>query len=269
MFNLLIFTDLNDTLLNANYDFSAAGEALALLKERGIPLIITTSKTRGQVEIYRKALEIKFPMIVENGGAAHFPVGSFDTGKLPKGCIFTGGEAVWEWGRSVQFILPNLLLAARVVGAEVETVWDMTSERIAEITGMPAEEAEACKERRYCVYFLVHHRKDELFEELRKRGYQPTYGSYFYHLGWGSKGVAVKKLAELYRSACGGEWKTAALGDNANDISMLQAVDYPMLVERPGGGYAEGVEVKRLQKLAGVGPAGWNEGVKRLMADGG
>jgi|GEM_PF-1354864 len=266
MDKLIIFTDLNDTLLDAKYDFSAAGEALAMLQERGIPLIITTSKTRRQAEIYHRALEINYPLIVENGGAAHFPPGSFETGKLPKGCIFEGNEAVWELGRSVQFILPVLLIAARNTGAEVETVWDMSSERIAEITGMPLEEAEACKDRRYCVYFIIHRGKDELFEELRKRGYNPTHGSYFYHLGFGTKGEAVKKLAELYRNVYGGEWKTAAFGDNANDVSMLQAVDYPHLVERPGGGYADGVETEGLIRLPGVGPIGWNEGAKKLVA---
>jgi len=265
MQSLLIFTDLNDTLLDAKYDFSAAGEALAVIRRQGIPLIITTSKTRWQAEIYRRALGLNYPLIVENGGAIHFPPGSFEADELPKECVFDSGEWEWELGRGVQEILPDLLLAARTAGAEIETIWEMTEERISEYTGMSRAEAEACQERRYCVYFLIHRGKEELLKQLRQHDYQPAKGSYFYHLSDRSKGEAVKRLTELYKVRHGASLKTVAIGDNENDLSMLKAVDIPCLVEQPGGGYNALVEIEGMRLLPGVGPKGWNEGVKELL----
>ena len=80
---LIIYTDLNDTLLDTRhgYNFKAAEEALEKVREREIPLIICTSKSRAQTEIYRQALDINFPLIVENGSAIFFPHDSFPTGR--------------------------------------------------------------------------------------------------------------------------------------------------------------------------------------------
>jgi mannosyl-3-phosphoglycerate phosphatase len=56
-FHLLIFTDLDGTLLEqATYSFEAALPALQALRERNIPLIICTSKTRAEIEWFRSKL---------------------------------------------------------------------------------------------------------------------------------------------------------------------------------------------------------------------
>ena len=92
-------------------------------------------------------------------------------------------------------------------------------------------------------------------------------GGRFYHLvGCTDKGKACRLLIELYRQ----EWgpvATAGIGDSLNDLPMLAIVDRPFLVERPEGGYAEGVALKSLVRLPGVGPTGWNEGVNRLLRE--
>jgi len=46
---------------------------------------------------------------------------------------------------------------------------------------------------------------------------------------------------------------------------MLNESVYPFLVEKPGGGYTEGIEMDGLRKMQGVGPAGWNRGVLELL----
>jgi len=263
---LLIFTDLNDTLLDQNYDFKPAERALALIREYQIPLILCTSKTRGQTEIYRRRLNIREPLIVENGGAIHFPPGSFPIGRLPAGSLYENGEYILELSGSAESLLPSLLEAAKIVGTEVETIFDMPVERIMGITGMSSEESELARERSYTIYFLCPWKRDELFAELRRRGLKPTWGSYFCHLGaTNSKGQSAHKLTALYRELGFFDLITAGFGDNMNDLPLLQMVNMPFLVERPGGGYAEGVEVDDLKKLEGIGPAGWNRGVIDLI----
>ena len=257
---------MNDTLLDRNYDFSAADEALDIIREKQIPLIITTSKTRAQVEIYRARLNLDHPIIVENGSAVYFPKGSFPRGRLPAGCLAEGGEFIFPLAGTVDVILPDLRSAAGKVGAEIELITEMPVDKIHELTGMPIEECRLAKNRKYIMYFLCHSRREELTNELRSRNLKITWGSYFMHLGdTGSKGMAVHKLTALYRGLGHYSVITAGFGDNMNDKSMLENVTIPCLVERPGGGYAEGLDIEGLEKLKGVGPVGWNSGIIDLV----
>ena len=70
----IIFTDLDGTLLDREtYSFEPAQPALHLIKQKGIPLVLSTSKTRAEIELYRKRLENDHPFICENGGAVFIP----------------------------------------------------------------------------------------------------------------------------------------------------------------------------------------------------
>ncbi|HLF86164.1 MAG TPA: HAD hydrolase family protein, partial [Nitrospiria bacterium] len=73
-------TDLDGTLLHPKtYSFDAARPALTLIKERRIPLILCSSKTRGEIELYRKWLGNQHPFISENGGGIFIPRGYFES----------------------------------------------------------------------------------------------------------------------------------------------------------------------------------------------
>jgi len=67
----LIFSDLDGTLLDEDtYSFQEATEAIEFLKEKEIPLILCSSKTRFEMELYREKMDIMtYPFIPENGGA--------------------------------------------------------------------------------------------------------------------------------------------------------------------------------------------------------
>jgi len=79
MKKIIIFTDLDGTLLdNSSYSFEAALPALQLIKEKNIPLIICSSKTRKEIEHYRKKLYNLHPFISENGGGIFIPKGYFN-----------------------------------------------------------------------------------------------------------------------------------------------------------------------------------------------
>lgn len=264
--DLLIYTDLNDTLLDRNYSFSAAEEALDRIRESGIPLIICTSKTRAQTEIYRERLGINYPLIVENGGAVHFPPGSFPADKLPEEWLEESGEHVWRLSKRLDEVLPKLISAADKTGARIRTIFDLEIREIMEITGMSAEESEFAKQREHTVYFLCENNREKLFAELRKRGLSATWGSYFNHAGSdNSKGMALSRLTAFYFSVFDEVYIAASFGDNMNDVSMLNHAHYPFLVEKPGGGYTEGIEMEGLRKMLGIGPVGWNRGVLELL----
>jgi HAD superfamily hydrolase (TIGR01484 family) len=78
MKKLIIFTDLDGTLLDySTYSFEPALPALQLLKERDIPFIICSSKTKKEIEYYRKKIGNNHPFISENGGGIFIPKGYF------------------------------------------------------------------------------------------------------------------------------------------------------------------------------------------------
>ena len=68
MSGAVIYTDLDGTLLDHHtYAFDEALETIKALKDRGIPIIPCTSKTRAETLSLMQAMDIDGPIIVENG----------------------------------------------------------------------------------------------------------------------------------------------------------------------------------------------------------
>ena len=71
---IIIFTDLDGTLLDhQTYSYGEAEDALKVVREKRVPLILCSSKTRDEIEVYRKKLSNNEPFISENGGAIFIP----------------------------------------------------------------------------------------------------------------------------------------------------------------------------------------------------
>jgi len=66
----VIFSDLDGSFLNYDdYSSEEAKPALEKIRRREIPLILTTSKTRTEVEFILGEMGLEEPFIIENGGA--------------------------------------------------------------------------------------------------------------------------------------------------------------------------------------------------------
>ena len=73
MRNYIIFSDLDGTLLDhKTYTFEPASEALSVLKSRKIPLILSSSKTKAEIERIQSKLALKDPFIFENGSGVFY-----------------------------------------------------------------------------------------------------------------------------------------------------------------------------------------------------
>ena len=75
---IIIFTDLDGTLLDDKYSYKKSKNILNLIREKRIPLIFCTSKTKAEVDYYRKKLNNKDPFISENGSAIFIPKDYFN-----------------------------------------------------------------------------------------------------------------------------------------------------------------------------------------------
>jgi mannosyl-3-phosphoglycerate phosphatase len=263
----VVFTDLDGTLLDADtYRYDAARLALDQLRVQAIPLIICTSKTRAEVEPLRKKLKNNDPFIIENGGALYIPEGYFKV--LLPGSSSRDGYRVIEMGVPYRRLRHALRRIEEQAGVSLVGFADMRVEDIAKVTGLAHRDAERARQREYDEPFLIKSHPMALQavrEAAQCLGLTVISNGRFFHLVGGTdKGRACRVLIDCYRKERG-EVSTAGIGDSPSDIPMLKVVDWPFLVERPGGGHAESFEVEGLTRVQGIGPAGWAEAVKKLL----
>jgi len=271
MKRLIIFTDLDGTLLDySNYSFEKALPALEILRQKNIPLILCSSKTKKEIEYYRKKLDNNYPFISENGGGIFIPKGYF--GFTVHGSRFTVIDEddyhVIRLGASY----PDLRKAIeelRDEGINIRGFGDMTVHELSEIAHMTIEEAEMAKERYFDEPFIFSgppYKLPQLLKSINKKGFKFTQGRFYHLLGSSNKGIAVSILIDLYKKKYK-QISTIAIGDSPNDIPMLERADYPIIVQKHDGSYDSKIKIPRIIKANGIGPEGWNAAVLRLIAN--
>ena len=247
--NTLIFTDLDGTLLDHDtYSCDAALPMLSYLKTYDIPLVIVTSKTATEVRAIQKKLNLYTPAIVENGA------GIID------------GETLEPLGKEYAVIreaFKRYALEFDIIGFD-----DMSFEEVAHYTALPIERARGAKVRDFCEPFIMHdaHRIDALKAKADADGLEIVQGGRFYHLitKGQDKASAIKMLWHRYEESAACNYTTLALGDGANDITMLQSVNVPFLIPKKDGSYLD-CDISGLIKAPYPGPQGWNSVLKEYF----
>jgi len=264
--SLLVFTDLDGTLLDHHtYSFEPALPALNALKEKNIPLIICTSKTKAEIEKWRLELRTDHPFISENGSAIFIPKGYFSH----KFCFERekNDYLVVELGTPYAQLRETLNQIRRSLVIKIKGFGDMSPEEVADLCGFSPQEAELAKKREYDEPFLLDKESalKKILETTSYSNLQVTRGGRFFHLmGENDKGKAFKLLTDIYRENTE-HIETIALGDSLNDLPMLRAADHPVLVQRPDGSYDPDVKLPHLNLAPGIGPTGWCEAVFELL----
>jgi mannosyl-3-phosphoglycerate phosphatase len=268
----LIFTDLDGTLLDYHtYSYGKALPALRYIRKKKIPLIICTSKTRAEIEVYQKKLKNRHPFIAENGGAIFIPQHYFK--KMPASLRKRNGYFIKELGTPYRILREKLTEIAGRFNQGIKGFGDMSAYELHTGYGLPLREARLSKQREYDEPFNFVTLPDEkivrgMEKEFAKAGLQVVKGGRFFHLmGENDKGKTARWLKKMYEK----EWKTKTIsigiGDSLNDLPLLLEVDLPAVVKLPTGRYEEGV-VKQLKNpflTKGSGPDGWNEAVLQIL----
>jgi len=252
----VVFTDLDGTLLNhASYAWEPARPALERLRERGIPWVFVTSKTRAETEHWRRLLGNEHPYVVENGAAAYWPPGYFPQ----------EARSALIWGLPYAEVVTGLAAAVREVGCRIRAFHQMSVEEVAAACGLPAELAALAKQREFDEPFELLDRaaEGELAAALARRRLRLSRGGRFYHAsGRADKAGAVLALKRLYERL--GEAVTAiGLGDAWNDLEMLRVVDRPVII-RSAQSAQLAAELPNAQLSVEAGPAGWNAAILAL-----
>ncbi len=268
--HLIIFTDLDGTLLDFGYSYEKAMPALRLIREMNIPLVLCSSKTKTEIEYCRNELDNEHPFISENGGGIFVPK------KNNKLRIMNYELRMKDDEHFSQIILGadysdlrNAIDRLRSEGFDVKGFGDMSAREVAELTGLEMPDAERAKERDFDEPFIFNGDEEtegRLKGRIKAMGFNFTQGEFFHIMGNSDKGRAVEILKQLYTEKYT-EISTVALGDSPNDIEMLQKVDYPVVVQKRDGSYNSQIisEVKGCVKADGIGPEGWNKAVMKII----
>lgn len=280
MKKIIIFTDLDGTLLDAyTYAFDPAVPSLNLLKEHNIPLIICSSKTRKEIEHYRKKLGNHHPFISENGGGIYIPKNYFPT-DLYKALtpLLTKGVSSDFLKNSDYYVVKlgakyseirKVIKDLQKNGFLIRGFGDMKIEELANLANMRIEEAKMAKKRDFDEPFIFdgeENEKQKLFESIKSKGFNFTVGRFYHIMGNSDKGKAVSFLINLYKKYYD-EIITIAIGDNTNDKPMFEKVDYPVLVKKPDGSYDSNIDIPGIIKADRIGPEGWNKAVSELLKE--
>ncbi|AFZ35033.1 mannosyl-3-phosphoglycerate phosphatase family [Stanieria cyanosphaera PCC 7437] len=267
MVRLIIFTDLDGTLLNQeDYDYQPAIAILNQLKKQQIPVIPVTSKTRSEVEGLRQEIDLSDPFIVENGSGIFIPQSSNNWWKVAQadqinqyhlhslGCSYTKArEGLKKISADLEYNLQGF--------------GDLSEQTIQSLTGLPPEEAKLAKQREFTEPFISPKQIDAKIVEdtAAKYGFRVLLGDRFSHLidAQAGKGKAVRWLMSNHQLLAEEEVITVGLGNSPNDLEMLEAVDIPIVIASVQGVHP-GLVSKGWQVAPAPGSQGWAEAVAAI-----
>jgi mannosyl-3-phosphoglycerate phosphatase len=258
---LIIFTDLDGTLLNQeDYDYKPALPMLEQLKQKGIPVIPVTSKTRAEVEGLRQEIGLTDPFIVENGSAVFIPKDE---------CRFVVSEAnpkgnydLKLFGCTYAEAREGLKAVAGKIGESLRGFGDLSEAEIQSLTGLPLEEVKLAKTREFTEPFVTprHLPMEKIEQAAANYDFRVLVGDRFSHLIGknAGKGRAVKWLMETYQAITTEKVVTVGLGNSPNDLEMLETVDIPIVIASRQGVHP-GLANKNWQIAPSPGSQGWAE----------
>ncbi len=264
----LIFTDLDGTLLDhESYRWEKAGPALCYCRKTGTPVIMVSSKTRAEIEVFEREMNLNFPFISENGGGIYFP-GDFPSHESIDGVLPAGKKLKLILGKPYDYLVTQLNEISKETGIRVKSFSQMSRKEIMNLTGLTPEECGRAARRDFDEPFIMLNEGlngDHIKSSAEKRGLKVSEGGRFFHLhGQSDKGQAVSRLISIYKGMYGNVY-TIALGDSPNDFAMFENVDQAVLVKSK----------KRFDDLEkrfpGIiitekeGPEGWNTAVLGLL----
>ncbi len=263
----VIFTDLDGTLLDpVTYSYQPALPVVRELKKKGVPIIFCTAKTRAENEYYQSKLKIKDPFIAENGGAIYIPKNYFSF-SFP----FQRSDSryfIIELGVDYKKLRSTLQKIREKTGFKIIGFGDMTIKQVAEDSGLPIRLAKLAKMKEYNESFKFlegPEKKSILCKMADEAGLKIIFGGrYFNIIGKNNgKGRAVKILTGLFKKEFG-RVQTIGIGDNLNDVSMLKAVDIPILLGKNNRWTHKGKNLP-LRRIKERGPDGWVKAMRKLI----
>ncbi len=262
---IIVVTDLDGTLLDHfSYSAEPAMATIRKLQKQRIPLIFNTSKTLAECEALSEKLGLSDPFIVENGSATYYPKRRFRS--APPGGTSHG--VYWQVVAGLGYEDIRERLADIKPGYRMTALSDSSLGDICAATGLNMTAARRAQNRQFSEP-LIWQDSDAALERFREalaqKGLSTLRGGRFLHvLGNTDKGKALTAVQAVY-GRDGNNVVSIALGDGDNDIAMLQAADFPVLIRSPAHALPELCTTKPVIISDETGPAGWANSINGLL----
>lgn len=255
---ILIFTDLDGTLLDEKYSYQDTLQVLTVLKRKKVPIIFCSGKTKDEQEVIKTEMGVNDPFIVEDGSAIYIPKGYF---KEKQGEL-VGNYEVIVLGVKFENIINEIKVLKRKY--MIKNFFDISDQEVAELTGLSLEGAKLAKDREFSE--TVVEADEKALKELKKKFNVAIGGKFIHVFGKGAdKGKAVKLLTDIFRKDFRNV-KTVGIGNSYTDEPMLKAVQIPAIVKNPDGNWAN-LKIDEIYKADSIGPKGWTEVVRKFVLE--
>lgn len=264
---LLIFTDLDGTLLNSDdYGYDAALPVLKQLQDLKIPVIPVTSKTRSEVEVLREQIGLTDAFVVENGSAVFIPISEQNLAS-PQTENW-GDYYLMQFGFNYTEARRGLQKVAGAFNQPLKGFGDLSEAEIHQLTGLHPEDAKRAKSREFTEPFVTpKNLTDRQIEQtVNQLGFQVVVGDRFSHLigQKAGKGKAVQWLIQQYQnSQPHAKIITVGLGNSPNDLPMLEVVEIPVIIPGKKGPHP-GLENRGWEVATASGCRGWAKAVREI-----
>ncbi|KGG12659.1 MULTISPECIES: mannosyl-3-phosphoglycerate phosphatase-related protein YedP [Prochlorococcus] len=252
-----IVTDIDGTLMDHDYNYDPALPTISWLKDIGIPIIPCTSKTATEVRSLREELGLNDPYIVENGGAIY----GFEASKRKEWELILGKSF-----KELRLILDSI---SQEIGYSLKPLNDLSHAEIKSLTGLKGDAILKALDRKWSVPFLnpPSSDRDKLIEIAKKFDANIYKGNRMSHLlsQASHKGLAVLKLKQYLNKP---DVKIIGLGDSHNDIPLLEAADYSIVVpgnKGPNEFLLEGIEKGEYILAPKPHAEGWAISIRNLL----
>jgi mannosyl-3-phosphoglycerate phosphatase family protein len=295
-----VFTDIDGTLVDINTaEYGKETDKLIrLIKERNIPLILASAKTRLEQNKIREDLGISDPFIVENGGAIVIPKGYFpdyalrdikyplrETQEIKNEARDVNHEIVVELGKPADYIRAKLSDIRKKYSINFRGVADISVEKLSNLALISRDQAKRMAQRNYGETILQIQSEDiaRFIKYVQEDGMKVIHGGRFFDVTVGTdKGIAVGILKKLFKDKFHNNVIYFGIGDSTNDIPMLNLMDIPILVQRQDSTWVDDGEIKmknavdssrssissnKLIKVEGIGPNGWENAINKIILE--
>lgn len=299
-FQKVVFTDIDGTLVDINTaEYGKETDKLIrLIKERDIPLILTSAKTRLEQNKIKEDLGLSDPFIVENGGAIVIPKGYFpdyalrdikyplrETQETKNEARDVNHEIVVELGKPADYIRAKLSDIRKKYGINFRGVADISVEKLSNLALISRDQAKRMAQRNYGETILQIQSEDiaRFIKYVQEDGMKVIHGGRFFDVTVGTdKGIAVGILKKLFKDKFHNNVTFFGIGDSTNDIPMLNLMDIPILVQRQDSSWVDYGEIKmknavdssrssissnKLIKVEGIGPNGWENAIHKIILE--
>lgn len=262
----LIFTDLDGTVLDhVSYSPEPADDLIKSLHKSGAAKVMpVTSKTQAELTALDQQLPFKLSVKVsENGAVIHAPTGfPFSTGNAPETLVL---------GTTYRSVLKAVNVLPAALRKHFNGFADMDAEEVSWHTGLTLSAARRATERQSTEPFLWSGTPAQL-EDLRglmaASGIQIQQGGRFFHLtGSATKKQAMHAIVAAYEERePAGKHVSVALGDGPNDLEMIEAADYGVIIPNDAGA-AITSDRATVRTARYPGPRGWAAAVTDILRE--